>query len=382
MKRLLPLLLAMLLLQPLLPARAAARGKLSFAGVPGEVKRGGSFTLTLQCGRNPGVQEMRLTLSFDKRVLAVENVEDLGLFPGGKIEKTEEKAVLSFRAPGKNSTFDKTGNVAKITLSVREDAPYGPFRVGLTWNDRILDIHDANGKIVPFDVQDAGFRLLCPHENTARTVIAEASVAAQGVVQVTCADCGETWQEVFSYTVAGDDGATAAALSPGAFPDGSEPAVHTEYIFGGEESDLAREMFGSRLVRAFRIRFTVGGAAALPKEDVDVTLTVDTELPDFVALYAYLGGSLERIGVERAGNTLSFPYRAALFLLVNTPPEEEPPVSSEDPLPASSAVPVTTLSPEEEKRRRDGVVLGVSAAVLVVSGAGVVLLLRRTGRRY
>ena len=121
MKRLTALLTALLiLLMPATCVRAAVRGKFSFSGVPGNVKRGDAFTLTLRCGKNPGVQEMRLTLSFDRQVLKITDAEETGLFPGGKVEWDAENAVFTFRAAGKNKTFDGTGDIAKVSFSVRE----------------------------------------------------------------------------------------------------------------------------------------------------------------------------------------------------------------------------------------------------------------------
>ena len=234
---------------------------------------------------------------------------------------------------------------------------------------------------MPFDAQDLAFTLACPHANVTREIVSPATLSAEGVEQVTCADCGAVWEENFRAEIESADGRTRALLSPGAFSDGSDPAVTTEYIFGGADSDAARELFGTRLIRAFRIRFTAAGAAALPKEDVTVVLESEVEVPAFFALFVYRDGGLDRVVPEREGNVLTFPWQDALFLLVDTPPEEDEPLPDDGPEPSSETVTVSTRTPEEEKRRRDGIILAASGAALVVCGAGIVFLLRR-GRRY
>lgn len=379
MKRFFCLLLALTALLICAPAaNAAVRGKLTLTGEVEDLERGDEFTLLLECNRNPGVQEMRLTLSYDKRVLEALEVKDLSLFPNSKVDWGEEDTVLTWQESQKKD-FDKTGYVARIRFRVREDAPYGTTQVSLTYNERLLDIHSSSGKSVGFDVQALKLTLVCPHLNVTRTDLTPATLSAPGVAEATCADCGEVWEENSYPQVVSPDGKTLATLTPGAFAEGSDPQVATEYFYGGEDSDLARELFGARLIRAFRIRFTAFGTAAQPKGDVTVRLESEVELPEYFSLYVYDDERMERLEFDQRDNTLTFPYRDALFLLVNTPPDEEPEPGEPEPS-AEETVPTSTLTEEEQQRRQDGIILGISAVVLVLCGVGIVLVLRH--KRY
>ncbi|MBP5289185.1 MAG: hypothetical protein J6Z79_04855 [Clostridia bacterium] len=356
---------------------AAGRGKFTLTADAGKLARGSEFTVTLQCNRNPGVKDMRLTLAYDRQTLEVLEIQDLELFPGGRVEQKEDGDVLSFRAEAHKTSFDQTGNVAKIKFRVKGDAPFGSSRVSVSYSERLLDIRDAKGSVIPFDVREWQFELICPHANVSREILQPATLSTEGSARVTCTDCGESWEEVLRPEITSADGKVRAVLSPGVFAEGTDPGISVEYIFGGADSDTARELFGTRLIRAFRIHFFTTGGDVLPMGDIAVILESEVELPEYVSLYAWEGGGTARLEPERNGNVLRFPWQDALFLLVNTPPEEEP-EQNEDEEPVSGEAAVTsTLSPEEEKRRRDGITLGVSGAVLIVTGIGIALLLRR-----
>lgn len=365
-----------------LSVRAAGRGKLSLRCDAEGLARGDAFTVILQCNRNPGVKEMRLTLAYDRQALEVLEIEDLGLFPGGKVDRKENEDVLSFKEQERGKNFDLTGNVARIRFRVKDDAPYGTSRVSVSFSERMMDIRDASGTVVPFDVQEWGYTLICPHARVERETITPATLSAQGVARVVCADCGESWEEVLMPEIRSEDGKLRAVVAPGIFAEGTDPVVSVEYIFGGADSDAARTLFGTRLIRAFRIRFAVSGGNVLPLGEVMVTLESEVELPEYVSLYSYDDGFTERQSAEIRGNEVTFPWRDVLFLLVSTPPEEEPRETDDDE-PAPEAEPVTTtLSPEEEKSRRDGITLAVSGAVLLVTGAGIYFLLRKARKRF
>ena len=382
MKKALCWMVAIILCLGIAPAVSAAqRGKLSLHTDAGSLTRGDVFTVTLQCNRNPGVEVMRLALSYDRQVLELREIRDMGLFPGFRSEQKDDGDILSYQEE-KGKAFSLTGNVAKISFRVREDAPFGSSRISLSYSERTLDIRNTAGKAVPFDVQAWSFDLVCPHARVTRESLTPATLSADGIARVTCDDCGEVWEEPLRPEIASEDGKIRATVPSGIFSDSNPPSVAAEYYDSGDEFNAAKEEFGDRLLLAFRVRFFVSGEEVLPIGEVNIVWESPVKLPDTAALYSREEDFTDRMDAAVNGAAVSFVWRDSLLLLASAPSGEEPAPPEEEPTPSSEAPEVSTRSPEEEKRLRDAFTLAVAAGALLITGVGIVFLTRFVRKKY
>ena len=363
------LLAAALLWCGALSVHGAGQGKFSLLAEKQSLSRGSEFSVTIRCERNPGVREIALSLSYDTRALTVKEILLTDLFPGGVTAGEAGAERILFSSPSED--FTATGDAATVTFSVRDDAPYGSAAVTVRY-DRTTDIRNSAGNAVPFEVQDFSYQLLCPHASVSREVTTPATLSANGVVRVVCDDCGDSWEESVSPELVSEDGMVRAVLPPRIFSEGSDPTLSVEYVYGEKEYDLALSLFGTRLVRAFHIRFATPWGEVMPAGNITVSLQCETSLPEHVSLYAFEDEMTDRVTMEREGDTVTFPWRSALFILAETPVEEEAPEEA-----AEESVPDATVNaPDDENNRRDGLILALSAAALAGTGVGIYFLLR------
>lgn len=380
MKKILICLLCFCLALPVFVLPAAAeteKGRITLSGAPSDLSRGDSFTVMLELNRNPGIASVRLSLQYDKNVLTVENIEDGGALPNFSVTEYGAGEIPVFRWHSEKN-LTTTGNLAKISFRVRDDAVYGESQVTASFSAGLFDIADEKGRPVEFRTEPLRFTLACRHGATVETVLKEPTLTEAGIVEERCPECGETREKELLFSLKSEDGLLSATVPPTAFPQSEEASVTVEYIYGGEEYDVAKGYFPDTLLRAFRVSFTEKGLPLLPEAEIQLCLKTEFALPGAFRLYLLTEeDGLARVDALFGGEELSFAFGEGLYLITKKGAEEtDPPAALPEDLPDPSPVPDGSSAAVSEEDG-EGWILAVFASLAVLFGAFAVFLLKQ-----
>ena len=384
MKKSLVSLLIMLVLATCLAGGVGAvqntRGKATISVQSAEWERGGTVEITLELNRNPGFVSMRVCLDFPEDVFTVEEAENLTLLPaeGAPEFVAGEGIVFRYRSEERTRDLLATGNLARVRLKIRDDAPYGDGSITMPFSERLFDVQNAKGMPVPFDGEPLSFTLACPHATRDTRVLVPPRFSEPGVGEDVCRECGDVKGRTILPTIVSDDEKLTATVPCGVFSDDKENSVKIEYVYGGKDASEAKVLFGDSVVRAWRIQFFEDGKRTAPNAEIHLVMTPEFEIPEHFSLYRLREEDAVKKAVTVQDGKLLMTYEDDLYILVK---EESALPSLPDTLPlvteAKEEVPPTTLSPEEEKKRRERFLVGGVALVMILFGAGAVFLLRR-----
>lgn len=381
MKRLFSFVLCLALCLSLLSpfASAAEKGKISFSADLATPIQGMTFTGHVELNRNPGVVSLITTLVFDPKVMEVKSVQDTGLLPGFHYTLEEGKVILQWKSEDDRVDMTRTGNLARVDLHIRDDAPYGGTRIIPQVSQKLLDARNAKGETVLFACQSLDLTLSCPHAKTQLQEITPPDFALAGLGTVTCEDCGESWEEAILPSLVSEDGKTRGFVQPGQYSAEDEKGLRTDYLYGGADFASAKELFGFDLIRVFRVTWIKNQEIFDPAGKTPIQVTAEFDLPADFVLYVLEDGGAKKVDCEWKGNVLYFDHHNAAFVLVSRevelPQVTKPAITTEPPL--SSVVPLT---PEEVAKRKEMLTLGLGGTAFVLFG-GTALILLRKGRR-
>lgn len=368
----------------LFPPRAAAlqsaRGKATIAVQSAVWERGGTVEATLELNRNPGFVSLRLCLAFPEDVFTVEEAENLTLLPAESAPEViaGEGIVFRFRSEDKTRDLTSTGNLARVRLRIRDDAPFGDGQITMPFSERLFDVQNAKGMPVPFDGDPVSFTLVCPHAVRETRVLVPPRFSEPGVGEDVCCECGDVKGRTIFPTITSDDGNLTATVPCGVFSDDKENSAKIEYVYGGKDASLAKTLFGDKAVRAWRVQFFEDGKRIVPAAEIQLVLTPEFALPDHFSLYRLREEDAVKKATAVQDGKLVMTYDDDLYILV----EEEsalPPLPETLPLvtEAKEEVPPHTISPEEAKKRKERFLVGGIALAMVLCGALSLFLLRR-----
>lgn len=375
MKRVLSLFLALFLLCPLLTAQGAVRGKISLEGKILNPKKGESFEVTVKLDQNPGIVSLRTTLSFDPKVLRLDEVTGAGAMPGFSFDPMENSVLLRWKRNGQGPDLTYTGDLAKIRFCVVDEPVYGDSAIDLAVSQNLYDAQNNDGYSVPFDAVGLAFTLICPHEKTDRSVQKEPDFETAGEMIQTCKSCGETERIPILPTLQSEDGSVRATLAVGEYKNNEKKGLSTELLSEGEEWKTASDTFGDSLVSVFRLAFTRDDAPFYPAGETKIELT-QKDLPDEVALYILLDGGAERIDFARENDTLSFDYHDLPYVLVAREDPETPAIPETTP-PSTTTASTTTENTEDAQQQKEITLIVIGALVLILCGTGGIVLLNK-----
>ncbi len=356
-------------------ASGAAKGKMSLSGSMTSIKHGDTVTLTVELNQNPGVERLRCTVGFDPLVLDFVSAEGTETLPNFSFEKQEAGVLLRWGGY-KNTTA--TGQVAHITLRVKDDAVFGDSAVTLNVSEKLYDAQNAEGEAVPFETSDLKFLLLCPHRETVLSIQQPATFETEGVLKKTCSACENVTLIPLPPAVNSCDGRVSADVAVGEFSNGDTVQIYLEDLYGTDEEKAARETLGENLYFTFRIRFTKNGEAYVPARDCSVQLTSDFPMPEETVLYALAEGGTMQPKSDFDSNTLHFEYDDVVFALVARPYVE--PVIPTTTTTTTTTAPPSTADPFELERQKDLFLIFAGVAAVLVCGTGAILILSRRKR--
>ncbi len=369
--------LCLALLSPF--AFAAEKGKISFTSDPITPIQGMTFTGHVELNRNPGVVSLITTLVFDPKVMEVKSVQDTGLLPGFHYTLEEGKVILQWKSEDDRVDMTRTGKLARVDLHILDDAPYGSTRIIPQVSQKLLDARNAKGETVLFACQSLDLTLSCPHANTQLQEVMPPSFSLAGLGTVTCHDCGETWEEEVLPSLVSEDGKTRGFVQAGQYAEEDDKGIRTDYLYGGADFAMAKELFGFDLIRVFRVTWIKNQEVFDPAGKTPVQVTAEFDLPADFVLYILEESGAKKVDCTWKENVLYFDHYNATFVLVSRevelPQVTKPTVTTTPPL--SSTVP---LSPEEEAKRKEILVLGLGGTAFVLFGGAALFLLRK-GRR-
>ncbi len=373
MKKTVFCLLCLILLLPL-PVRAAkGYGMIRLSAEKTDVERGEEFTLAVDLPRNPGVKILRLKVEYSPKQLELKLAEDEKLLQGGLFAQTyDENAdffLLYWSAPEDSSAV---GRLARLHFRVKDTAPVGVCSVAITASE--WDCVDAAGEKLRFDLPTLYLNIPCHHTALNEEILTPVSFAEAGQARITCADCGESWEEALLPSVKSRDGKAVAVVTPGEFTnETAEPTFSVQSFFAGSDYTRPKEAFGERFYRAFRLKFTSEGQPFTPKEPVEVHL----EAPEAgLELYALRGDAFEAVNAAEEHGAFIFSYENTLFVYARA--EEAPPVVTDPPVtepPVTEPVPVSSVPEEETGPSSDRWILYGAIALFGFSAVALALLL-------
>ena len=355
----------------------AAKGKLSVSGDVTNAKPEDTFTLTVELNRNPGVQTLRCTLGFNPQVLDFVTIEGTQTLPNFSYEEKEDGLLLRWKS---ESNTKATGELAHVTMRVREDAIFGDSTVTLTVSETLYDAQNQEGDAVAFDTVGWKFTLLCPHETPTYSIEQAATFETEGILKETCPDCGNVSTQPLLPAVNSTDGRVGADVSVGEFSNGDLVEMRVEDLYGTEEEKTARDLLGENMFFAFRIRFTKNGEDYVPARDASVRLSSDFPLPQGTVLYTLVEGGALQTEFKYAENTMHFAYDDVVFALVKRPQEEPVTPSATTTTSTTTAVTSSTVDAMELQRRKDLFLIFAGVVTLLLCGGGMILILGRRKR--
>lgn len=358
-------------------AFAANYGRIRLSADKTELARGEEFDVAVEMTRNPGIAVLRLRVEFSSEQLELVQAEDEKLLPGALFsDSIPADSYALYWSAGADSTA--TGHLARLRFRVKEKAKVGECTVALSLN--AWDSTDADGRRVGFDLEPLELTIPCRHEEMETEIIKEVSFAETGLAKDVCPDCGEEWERVLLPTIESRDGKASAVVTPGEFSAAAaEPTFTVQYLFSGEEYDRAKEAFGEKFYRVFRLHFTREGLGYVPKEPVTIRL----EAPETgLALYVPGEAGFEKVDYEKDEEVFGFSYLDSCFVLIRAEKTEAPPETEEPGVtdPAASEPPAPSEA-EEPETLFDWRYLAVGGAILAVCGGGIVFFLIRSKRR-
>lgn len=353
----------------------AARGKMTISGNMTDIKHGDTVTLTVELNKNPGVKTLRCTVGFDPRVLEFVKAEKTKTLPNFSLEGKEDGVLLRWAS---DKDLTATGELARVTLRVKEDAVFGDSAVTLNVYENLYDAQNEAGDPVPFDTADLKFVLLCPHKKTVPSIEQEATFETEGILKKTCTACENFTTVPLPPTVNSPDGRVGADVTVGEFSNTDAVEIYLEDLYDTDEARTARELLGENLFYTFRIRFAKNGEDYIPARDCRIRLSSDFPLPEGTVLYALVDGGSLQCEFEMDENSVFFDYDSVVFALVKRPYEE--PVIPSATTTVTTTPPPTTEDAFERERQKDLYLIALGCAALVLCGAGAILILGRRKR--
>ncbi len=370
------LLLALLFCALLSPgASGAERGKMTLSGNMTSIKHGDTVTLTVELNKNPGVKTLRCTVGFDPQVLEFVKAEKTKTLPNFSLDGKEDGVLLRWAA---DRDVTVTGELARVTLRVKEDAIFGDSAVTLTVSENLYDAQNEAGDSVAFDTTDLKFILLCPHKQTTPSIELEATFETEGVLKKTCTACENVTTAPLLPAVNSCDGRLGADVAVGEFSNTDTVGIYLEDLYATDDARAAREILGENLFYTFRIRFTKNGEDYIPARDCKIRLSSDFPLPEGTVLYALVDGGSLQPEFTLEGNSLSFDYDSVVFALVNRPHVE--PVIPTATTTVTTTPPPSTADPFELERQKDLYLIVLGCVALVLCGVGMIAILGRRKR--
>lgn len=352
---------------------AENKGKLTLRADHNEFSRGEVFVAALEMNRNPGVATLRVTVKYDPLVLKAETITDEGILPGYSFTQSQHgEIILRWNLTDGESTA--TGNLAKIAFRVSADAAYGDSEVLVQYSRALFDIRDKNGQHVEFQTVPLTFSLPCPHSETEESVVQEATLAQEGIIEEKCLACGRTETKRFLPTLSSSDGQVTVTLQTGALDPSKEHTVFVEYYYGGEDYDLAKRYFPNTLFRAFRVKFVSGKSGEKPIGETLISLRTEFDLPEEFSLYSLGDEGLEKCTAVYSQTILEFAYSPDLFLLVSDRSEEPSYEIPSDPILPDPTVPA---DPVITQKVTETVVFVLFVVMFILFGVGIVFLLKK-----
>lgn len=353
----------------------AERGKMTLSGNMTAIKHGETVTLTVELNKNPGVKTLRCTVGFDPQVLEFVKAEKTKTLPNFSLEGKEGGVLLRW---GSDKDLTATGELARVTLRVKEDAIFGDSAVTLNVAENLYDAQNEAGDSVPFDTTDLKFVLLCPHKETTPSIEQEATFETEGILKKTCTACENVTTSPLPPTVNSCDGRVGADVSVGEFSNTDTVEIRLEDLYGTEEAREARELLGENTFYTFRIRFTKNGEDYIPARDCRIRLSSDFPLPEGTVLYALTEGGSAQAKFEIEESSVFFDYDSVVFALVNRPYVE--PVIPTATTTVTTTLPPSAVSPIELERKKDLHLIAFGCGALVFCGVGMILILGRRKR--
>lgn len=114
-----------------------------------EIKNGDTFDVNISLKNNPGIASMRLTLTYDKSVMALTNVTDLGLI--GEAVHSSDYTVDNYTLYWDNGTatsnFADDGDIVTLTFMVNDTVKSGDYPIMITYDYNNSDI--VNCELIP-----------------------------------------------------------------------------------------------------------------------------------------------------------------------------------------------------------------------------------------
>ncbi len=355
-------------------AAGASKGKMSLSGSMSSIRHGDTVMLTVELNRNPGIKNLRCTVGYDPKVLSFVKAEGTKTLPNFSYEEKEDGVLLRWKA---DKNPKATGEVAHVTLRVREDAIFGDSAVTLTVDQKMYDAQNEEGEAVAFDTADLKFVLFCPHKETVDTVEQEATFESEGILKKTCTTCQNVTLQSLFPSVKSCDGRVSAEFSVGEFSKDDKVEIFVKDLYGSEEEKTARELLGKDMLFSFRIRFTKNGESYVPGKDCTVRLLSDFTLPKELVLYALMEGGAIQPKFNQTDNALQFAYDDVIFAFVSRPYVE--PVIPTTTTTVTTTPPVTA-DPFQQERQKDLLLIVAGFVTLVLCGTGIILLLSRRNR--
>ena len=381
MKKRIILFLALVLFFSLFsfPVGAEEKGKVSLTSEMKNPVRTMTFDTDLELNRNPGLVSLRITVRFDPKVLSLQSVRDAGLLPGYTVKENSQEGEVILQWKNSDETRDlvASGNLARFSFTVREDAPYGKSRVTAEISHRLFDAQNSRFESLSFDTVPLEVDLVCPHLNCTQEILEKASFDTAGKGKVICTDCGQEWENEVLPSLTSADGKLTGYVQPGQYKEEDQKSVRVDYLYGGAQARLCQTLFGDTLVRAFRITFTKNDSVFLPEGRSLVRLETDFELPQDFVLYAVKETTAEKIDCSQNGAFLDFDPAGGVFAIVSREvqlPTVLPPIHT---LSTTTSPPSSTLSPGEAAKKKEMLYLGLGFAALVLCGSGAIVLMRK-----
>ena len=198
MKRFIALALALVLCVSLMgvTALAADSAYLYMSGASAEA--GGTVTLAVGLGNNPGIAGMQLKISYDDSLL--EKVSYTGTGMGGGVWTIVNNAVWDNAV---DSTYN--GQILILTFKIKDSAKVGDTAaVSVS-----CSAGNTKGEYVSVGGASATVTVTCNHSWDKGVVTTPATCTKDGVMTYTCTKCGETktgviaaahkWESVWTY---------------------------------------------------------------------------------------------------------------------------------------------------------------------------------------
>lgn len=122
-------------------------------------KAGKTVTMNLSLKNNPGVNSVRLHLSYDTEALTLTDVKDLGIlgeFTMDSSQMTKLPLIISWEGDKFENNFTEDGAFAALTFEVKPGVPEGQYSVSVSYDEEQYDIANTELNNVHLDIVNGG----------------------------------------------------------------------------------------------------------------------------------------------------------------------------------------------------------------------------------